>query len=219
MINWNLDNNFWLINPLMELYFKDIKDEDITKNKDWSSLRMWCIALMGSPTSPNVNMVKEEQIISIYQSFLKEREFYINDIIKEINSLNPTKEKEKKEDKEKKESKVKNKSYISSLEADKEKFSIIFNVDLDAPLIERMVNITYGKARKILRKWEDKLEEWQAFIEKTPVNEANYEMIGKMMVQSHTMWKQYYVIKKEADAEVENKGLGGEKKTFLEAND
>jgi hypothetical protein len=79
-----------------------------------------------------------------------------------------------------------------------------------------MIDVTYPKAKKILRKWEDKLEEWQEFIDKTKVSEETYEMLGKMMTQSHSHWKQYYIIKKEADSESEEKVMGGQEESFLE---
>ncbi len=215
---FSISENFWDTNPLFELHFKDIKDEDVTKNKSWSSYRMWCIALRGALNSPIGNLTLEEQLLYIYEDFLIQNELHINNIIAEIEALSPIKDKKKKKDKDNKKSKKKDTA--TDIEDSVEKFKeFIFDNDLDAPLIQRFINITHPKAKKLLRAWEDKLEEWQSFIEKTKVSEETYEMLGKMMVQSHTMWKQYYVIKKESDAELESQGMGGAEKSFLEEED
>ena len=203
MIMWNFEQNFWSLNPLMELYFKDIKEEDFTKDKSWSSMRMWCISLCGAIDSPAKNYTKQELHTFIYDSFLKERKSQIESLVQELNAFKPKSKKDKNKDKD----------TFNSFE---DMARIVFDIDLDAPYIERLVEVTYPKTRKMLKKWEDKLNEWHDFIEKTTIDETTYDMIGKMMTQSHNMWKQYLAIKKDAEGEVVQQGIEGAKKSFLE---
>ena len=238
MIIWDLEKNFWTINPLMELHFREIKEDDKSKNKELSSLRMWCIAFCGDYNSPYKNTSKEELNTAIYDAYLKERERTIELIWKE-NGLEPNKVKDKPKDKsvsvstsintptpskesalnllkDKKYKKDKVESIENKVSSNSFKFNSVFDIDMDEPYIQRMINVTHPKTKRMLKKWEDKLEEWQLFIEKTKVEESTYEMIGKMMTQSHTMWKQYYAIKKEADAETEQQTVSGSEESFLE---
>lgn len=228
---WDLNNNFWDVNPLFELHFRDTKEEDLSKNKRWSSYRMWCLALRSAPDSPIAQKLLEEQLIFIYDNYLVEHDRAIDELIVELNLLSPdrgnkglNKKKEAKENTKENKEKKKELTRIQKDELDRlrrlEKYkSFIFDNDLDAPMVQRFINVTHSKVKKLLRNWEDKLEEWQLFIDKTKVGESTYEMLGKMMVQSHTMWKQYYIIKKEADAELTPQGMGGAQKSFLEQED
>jgi hypothetical protein len=48
---WDIDQNFWQLNPQLKLAFKDIYDGDKTKDKKDSSRLMWAIALFIDPGS------------------------------------------------------------------------------------------------------------------------------------------------------------------------
>lgn len=204
MIIWQLDKNFWEVNSIMELYFKDIKEEDKSKDKAVSSLKMWCIALSGAESSPAKNLSKEELDIMIFDSFLKEKDREIELILEDNNIKKP-----------KKSSQNANKG--SNKESYKDKYSFIFDSELDKPYVNKMIDVSHPKTKKILRKWESKLEEWHDFIDKTTIDEGTYDMIGKMMAQSHKMWTDYFRIKKEADAETEQQVIGGQEESFLES--
>jgi hypothetical protein len=184
MLVWDLDKNFWDINGTFYLFFKELKDEDASKDKTVSSIKMWCIAMMGADSSPLKNMTIEEKELVLKDSFLKA---YANTIEK---------------------GKSAKKEYIDVFK--------IFNKDLDAPLVERMVNITHSKAKKLLRMWENKLEERQLFINTTPYDKTSYEMLEKIIPPTAKMWQEYYRLKKESEEENEQSVRGGTEESFLE---
>jgi hypothetical protein len=192
MLVWDLDKNFWEINSMFYLFFKELKDEDASKNKEVSSIKMWCISMMGADTSPLKNMTQEEKELILRDSFLKAHE---NVILPEKVSKNKDKASSKSE-------------YVNVFK--------IFDKNLDAPLVERMVNITHSKAKKLLRMWENKLEERQYFINTTPYDKTSYEMLEKIIPPTAKMWQEYYRLKKESEEENEQSVHGGTEESFLE---
>lgn len=52
---WNVDENYWLLNPIMKTFkaFKDFYEQDKSKNKEKSSKIMWAIALYSDPNEAN----------------------------------------------------------------------------------------------------------------------------------------------------------------------
>ena len=199
MIVWDLTKNFWEINSTFYLFFKDLKDEDTSPNKEVSSIKMWCIAMMGADSSPLKNMTKEEKDLVLKDSFLKSKQ---NTIEKEFLPTPKTK--------------VIKDSVVASIESKYIDVFKIFSQDLDAPLIERMINVTHSKAKKLLRLWEDKLEERQLFINTTPYDKGTYEMLEKIIPPTAKMWQEYYRLKKEAEEDTEQSVRGGTEESFLE---
>lgn len=50
------------------------------------------------------------------------------------------------------------------------------------------------KPQRLLANWERKLEERDAFLASQPYNESTYDMLDKMMKETHKMWQNYKVI-------------------------
>ena len=181
MTNFDIDKNFWEVNSFFKVFFKDVYDEDKSKNKETSSLKMWCIAFYADDSKDNKyrNMSNDEKKRIIPESFLK---------YKGVDVKNTKKIKE------------------------------IIDFDLDMPYVERYINIVLIKAKKLLRKWEDKLEERQLFINNQVYNKDTYDMLDDMMTKTAKMWQEYTRIKKETEEENETQGLGGMEESFLEKN-
>lgn len=48
---WDIEKNFWELNPQLKLAFKDIYSKDKSRNKENSSQIMWAVALFIDPKS------------------------------------------------------------------------------------------------------------------------------------------------------------------------
>lgn len=77
--NWNTDENYWQLNPIMKTIpkFKVLFDKDKSKNKQKSSKIMWAIALFLDPNEHNVwrNTRKEDKTKLIEEDFMKGEDF------------------------------------------------------------------------------------------------------------------------------------------------
>ena len=77
--NWNTDENYLQLNPIMKTIpkFKVLFDKDKSKNKQKSSKIMWAIALFLDPNEHNVwrNTRKEDKIKLIEEDFMKGEDF------------------------------------------------------------------------------------------------------------------------------------------------
>lgn len=81
--SWNTDLNFWELNPLMKTIgeFKDLFNNDKSKNKVDSSKVMWAIALLIDPNENNVwrNVTEDEKKLLIKEDFLEDKKFFWED--------------------------------------------------------------------------------------------------------------------------------------------
>lgn len=81
-INWNTDENFWELHPIMKTLgsFKKLYKSDKSRAKHNSSTLMWAIALAVDPNKANpyrnINMEEKKQIIK--EDFLKDKDFNWN---------------------------------------------------------------------------------------------------------------------------------------------
>jgi len=92
----------------------------------------------------------------------------------------------------------------------------VINWELDAPYIERYLMIVSSKAKKLLRKWEDKIEELTTFANSFEITKDTYEMVIDIFTKIPKMWQEYSRIKKTVDEETTEQGFGGQEKSFLE---
>jgi len=78
-INWNTDENFWELHPVLKTIkeFQSIYKSDKTKAKNGSSTLMWAIALAIDPnkSNPYRNLNIEEKKEIIKEDFLKDKDF------------------------------------------------------------------------------------------------------------------------------------------------
>lgn len=66
---WDIEQNFWQLNPQLKLAFKEVYDEDKSKGKEISSKLMWAVALFIDPKSKFKDLQvsgREELIIKDY---------------------------------------------------------------------------------------------------------------------------------------------------------
>ena len=77
--NWNTDENYWQMNPIMKTFeiFKKLYLKDKSKGKAHSSLLMWAIALLVDPSEENPwrNLPEDEKKLLISGDFLKINNF------------------------------------------------------------------------------------------------------------------------------------------------
>jgi len=177
------DKNYWEVNNHFKIFFNDVYDEDKSKDKRISSLKMWCIAYYTDPGKDNVyaNMLNDEKKQLIVDSFLKSQGVD-----------------------------------TSKTEKSKKEIQKIIDWDLDAPYIERYLTVVSTKPKKLLRKWEDKIEELTVFANSFPISENTYEMVIDIFTKIPKMWQEYARIKKTVDEETTEQGFGGQEKSFLE---
>lgn len=77
--NWNTDENYWAMNPIMKTFgkFKELFTKDKTKGKAHSSTLMWAIALYVDPSEDNPwrNLANEEKQQLIATEILNQPNF------------------------------------------------------------------------------------------------------------------------------------------------
>lgn len=77
--NWNIDLNYWELNPMMKSIrvFKELFDKDKSKSKEESSKIMWAVAMSTDPHEDNPwrNTPEEEKKKLIAEDFLGDKKF------------------------------------------------------------------------------------------------------------------------------------------------
>jgi hypothetical protein len=78
-INWNTDENFWELHPIMKTIkiFGNLYKSDKSRNKNNSSMLMWAMALLLDPNKENIyrNLNIEDRKQLIKEDFLKDKDF------------------------------------------------------------------------------------------------------------------------------------------------
>lgn len=81
--NWNTDENYWLINPIMKTIplFNKLYSSDKSKNKLKSSKIMWAIALKIDPHDANPwrNVLEDDKVKLIETEYMKGEGFSFTD--------------------------------------------------------------------------------------------------------------------------------------------
>lgn len=67
-----------------------------------------------------------------------------------------------------------------------EEYEDVMRKMLSSPLIT-------SKPQRMLANWERKLEERDEFMASQPYNESSYDMLDKMMKETHKMWQNYKI--------------------------
>lgn len=75
-------------------------------------------------------------------------------------------------------------------------------------IIDKIESLTLSKTERLLRNWETKLEERDAFIADIPYNAETFEMLDKMMGATSKMWDNYLAILKKASSEADSQTQG-----------
>ncbi|OQC48664.1 MAG: hypothetical protein BWX61_00020 [Bacteroidetes bacterium ADurb.Bin035] len=86
ILNFSPGSNFWELNPIAIVIFKDFYDRDKSKNKDNSSRIMWAISLYLDMNEANMyrNLDSDIRRVSIASNYLGDRNFVWEDYIIEM---------------------------------------------------------------------------------------------------------------------------------------
>lgn len=68
---WDIEQNFWLLNPQLKLVFKSVYESDKSKNKENSSKWMWSVALFTDIKSKFKDLNETEREIIIQKDYNK----------------------------------------------------------------------------------------------------------------------------------------------------
>lgn len=77
-----------------------------------------------------------------------------------------------------------------------------------AEVISKIYELSLTKTQRLLKNWETKLEERDAFIADIPYNAETFEMLDKMMGATSKMWDNYLAILKKASSEADSQTQG-----------
>jgi len=77
--NWNSDENYWMLNPMIKSIkvFRDFHDNDKSKSKENSSKIMWAIAMLIDPNDQNPwrNLLYSDKEKFIASDFVQDKKF------------------------------------------------------------------------------------------------------------------------------------------------
>lgn len=82
--------------------------------------------------------------------------------------------------------------------------------------ISKIETFLLTKPQRLLRSWELKLEERDAFISSVPYDASTFDLLDKMMEKSHKMWKQYKEIYDDFLKEEESRTQGDVQESLIE---
>lgn len=85
------------------------------------------------------------------------------------------------------------------------------NIEWDSysEVIDKIKRIFLSKVQRLLVNWETKLEERDYFLNSTPYNADNFDLLEKAMKETHKMWQNYQTILKDFKKEEEAAAFGG----------
>jgi hypothetical protein len=195
-MNWNTNENVWLANGELYLFFRDLKDNDKSLSQERSSIKLWACLLMNHSDSPLKEMLAEEKVIILQDSFIRSKKTDIETYYKEECKFQLTKKN------------------VKSLSVE-DLANIVYSPENDSLIIDRIVNISYPRYKKLLKDWEDKLEERRTFIKSIPYTREDVDMLEKIGSQTAKLWVEFFRIKKMAEDE-QATVRGGEELSFLE---
>ncbi len=72
------------------------------------------------------------------------------------------------------------------------------------------------KPERLLKNWEDKLEERDAFISATPYNAENLDMLEKAMKETWKMWENYEKVLESFRKQEDESAMGGAQESLSE---
>ncbi len=82
--------------------------------------------------------------------------------------------------------------------------------------IDKLKKFVLTRPKRLLKNWEDKLEERDLFIYNTPYNEDNFDILEKAMKETYKMWDNYEKVLKAFTKEQEEGALGGVQESLSE---
>lgn len=82
--------------------------------------------------------------------------------------------------------------------------------------IAKLKKTLLTRVERLLKNWEDKLEERDAFIHHTPYNAETMDMLEKAMKETYKMWDNYDKVIKAFQKQEEDTSLGGAQESLAE---
>lgn len=85
-----------------------------------------------------------------------------------------------------------------------------------ADTISKLKKLILSRKERLLINWETKLEERDSFLEKTPYNEDNFDLLEKAMKETHRMWDNYQRVVDAVLKDGNDSALGGSLESLSE---
>lgn len=82
--------------------------------------------------------------------------------------------------------------------------------------ISKLKKLILSRKERLLVNWETKLEERDYFLEVTPYNEDNFDLLEKAMKETHRMWDNYQRVVDDVLKETGDSALGGSLESLSE---
>lgn len=82
--------------------------------------------------------------------------------------------------------------------------------------ISKLKKLILSRKERLLVNWEAKLEERDSFLEKTPYNEDNFDLLEKAMKETHRMWDNYERVVEAVLKDSSDSALGGSLESLSE---
>jgi hypothetical protein len=83
-------------------------------------------------------------------------------------------------------------------------------------ILAKMKKVCLTRPERLLKNWEDKLEERDAFIYNTPYNEDNLDMLEKAMKETYKMWENYEKVLAAFRKQEDESAMGGAQESLSE---
>jgi hypothetical protein len=195
-MNWDLESSIWKSNGELYLFFRDMKDNDKSPLHERSSLKLWANLLMAHAESPLNNLLAEEKLIVLKDGFIRANETKIKELYGDEYKF------------------LCIKHNVKKLDMD-QLTKILYDAKEDDMLLESIINMSYPRYKKLLKDWEDKLEERRTFIKGIEYSREDWEMLEKLGGQTVKLWSEFFRIKKLAEDE-QATVRGGEELSFLD---
>lgn len=85
--------------------------------------------------------------------------------------------------------------------------------------ITKMKKVVLTRAERLLKNWETKLEERDYFLDNTPYNEDNFDLLEKAMKETYKMWENYEKVLNRFQKEDEGATFGNLQESASERGD
>lgn len=84
------------------------------------------------------------------------------------------------------------------------------------PILDKMKKVCLTRPERLLKNWEDKLEERDAFIYNTPYNDDNFDILEKAMKETYKMWENYEKVLSTFRKQEDESAMGGAQESLSE---
>lgn len=89
-------------------------------------------------------------------------------------------------------------------------------IDEHASTIKKIEQFLLTKPQRLLKSWEEDLEERDQFMKSLPYNHENFDIKEKLMTNRLKMWEQYLAILKKVNEESDSQAFGDTELSLIE---